>query len=246
MTTSIVGGSMTSAQQGRTDSSGASVLLIEDERELSDEVRLELEGEGYSVRVAYNVEDGLRAARSGWAEVLVVDRMLSGGDGLSIVEALREDGDLTPVLVISALSSVDERIIGLKAGGDDYLVKPFDTRELSARVAALFRRGSVSRAVRLKAGDLEMDLVDRTVRCMGRSVDLLPREFKLLEYFMRRPGQIVTRAMLLEDVWNFKFMAQTNVVDVHIGNVRRKLDPTGKRKFIVNVRAVGFKLDADN
>ncbi len=246
MTTSIVGGSMTSAQQDRTDSCGASVLLIEDERELSDEVRLELEGEGYSVRVAYNVEDGLRAARSGWAAVLVVDRMLSGGDGLSIIEALRKDGDLTPVLVISALSSVDERISGLKAGGDDYLVKPFDTRELSARVAALFRRGSVSRAIRLKVGDLEMDRVDRTVRCSGRSIELLPQEFKLVEYFMRRPGQIVSRAMLLEDVWNFKFMGPTNVVDVYIGNVRRKLDPTGKRKFIINVRAVGFKLDADN
>ncbi len=245
MTTSIVDGSTTSAQQNRTDSCGASVLLIEDERELSDEVRLELEAAGYSVRVAYNVDDGLQAARSGWAAVLVVDRMLSGGDGLSIIEALRKDGDLTPVLVISALSSVDERISGLKAGGDDYLVKPFDTRELSARVAALFRRGSVSRAIRLKVGDLEMDLVDRTVRCSGRSVELLPQEFKLVEYFMRRPGQIVTRAMLLEDVWNFKFTGPTNVVDVHIGNVRRKLDPTGKRKFIVNVRALGFKLDAD-
>ncbi len=229
-----------------TGSPSATVLLIEDEPELADEVRLELEAAGYSVRVAYTVDEGLRAARSGWASVLVVDRMLRGGDGLSIIEALRKDGDRTPVLVISALSSVDERISGLKAGGDDYLIKPFDTRELSARVAALLRRGNDSRAIRLKVGDLEIDLVDRTVTCAGRRVELLPREFKLLEYFMRRPGQIATRAMLLEDVWNFKFMAQTNVVDVHIGNVRRKLDPTGKRKFIVNVRAVGFKLDADN
>ncbi len=244
MANSIVDGSGASGPQHRAAPRGTSVLLIEDEPELSDEVRLELEAAGYSVRVAYNVDDGLLAARSGWASVLVVDRMLSGGDGLSIIETLRNDGDRTPVLVISALSSVDERISGLKAGGDDYLIKPFDTRELSARVAALLRRGSDSRVIRLKVGDLEMDLVDRTVHCSGRSVELLPREFKLLEYFMRRPGQIVTRAMLLEDVWNFKFMAQTNVVDVHIGNVRRKLDPTGKRKFIVNVRAVGFKLDA--
>ncbi len=246
MANSIVDGSGASGAQHRAAPRETSVLLIEDEPELSDEVRLELEAAGYSVRVAYNVDDGLLAARSGWASVLVVDRMLSGGDGLSIIETLRNDGDRTPVLVISALSTVDERISGLKAGGDDYLIKPFDTRELSARVAALLRRGSNSRAIRLKVGDLEMDLVDRTLRCAGRSVELLPREFKLLEYFMRRPGQIVTRAMLLEDVWNFKFMAQTNVVDVHIGNVRRKLDPTGKRKFIVNVRAVGFKLDADN
>ncbi len=246
MTNSIVDGSGASAPPNQTNSRGTSVLLVEDEPELSDEVRLELEAAGYSVQVAYSVEDGLRAARSGWASVLVIDRMLGAGDGLSIIEALRGEGNSTPVLVISALSSVDERISGLKAGGDDYLIKPFDTRELSARVAALLRRGSNSRVIRLKVGDLDMDLVDRTVRCMGRSVDLLPREFKLLEYFMRRPGQIVTRAMLLEDVWNFKFMAQTNVVDVHIGNVRRKLDPAGKRKFIVNVRAVGFKLDADN
>ena len=152
-------------------------------------------------------KNGLLAARSGWAEVLVVDRMLSGGDGLSIIEALRKDGDLTPVLVISALSSVDERIIGLKAGGDDYLVKPFDARELSARVAALFRRGSVSRAIRLKAGDSGNGPGRSHRALLGRAVDLLPQEFKLLEYFMRRPGQIVTRAMLLEDVWNFKFMA---------------------------------------
>ena len=192
------------------------------------------------------MEDGLEAARSGWASVLVVDRMLHGNDGLSIIEALRSEGNATPVLVISALSSVDERINGLKAGGDDYLVKPFDVRELTARVEALLRRRGDARATRLRAGDLEMDLVERTVRCAGRSVDLLPREFKLLEYFMRRPGQIVTRSMMLEDVWNFKFMAQTNVVDVQIGNLRRKLDPTGSRKFIVNVRAVGFKLNVDD
>jgi two-component system, OmpR family, response regulator len=222
-----------------------SVLLIEDDAELAEEVRLELEAAGLFVKVASSVEDGLREARSGWASVLVVDRMLTGHDGLSIIEALRKNGDSTPALVISGLSSVDERITGLKAGGDDYLVKPFDVRELRARVEALLRRGGDSRATRLKVGALEMGLVDRAARCAGRPVELLPREFKLLEYFMRRPGQIVTRAMLLEDVWNFKFMAQTNVVDVQIGNLRRKLDPTGERKYIVNVRAVGFRLDAE-
>ena len=221
------------------------MLLIEDEPDLADEVRLELEASGHAVRVASSVEEGLRLARSGWAAVLVVDRMLNGVDGLSIVETLRREGDATPVLVTSALSSVDERIGGLRAGGDDYLVKPFDVRELSARIAALLRRGADARATRLKVGLLEMDLVDRKVRCAGRLVDLVPREFQLLEYFMHRPGQIVTRSMLLEDVWNFKFMAQTNVVDVQIGNLRRKLDPTMQRKFIVNVRAVGFRLDAD-
>jgi two-component system, OmpR family, response regulator len=224
---------------------GAPVLVIEDERELAEEIRLELEANGYRVKTSETVDDALRAARSG-AAVLVIDRMLRGEDGLSIIEALRAEGNATPALVISALSSVDERINGLKAGGDDYLVKPFDIRELTARVEALLRRGGDPRLTRLRVGALEMDLVERAVRCDGKPVDLLPREFTLLEYFMRRPGQIVTRAMLLEDVWNFKFMAQTNVVDVQIGNLRRKLDPTGARRFIVNIRAVGFKLNADS
>ncbi len=220
------------------------IVVVEDERELAEEIRLELQASGHSVHLSETVDDGLKAARSG-AAVLVIDRMLHGEDGLSIIEALRGEGNATPALVISALSSVDERINGLKAGGDDYLVKPFDIRELTARVEALLRRGADKRQTRLQVGALEMDLVERTVQCDGKPVDLLPREFTLLEYFMRRPGQIVTRAMLLEDVWNFKFMAQTNVVDVQIGNLRRKLDPSGGRRFIVNIRAVGFKLNAD-
>jgi len=220
------------------------ILVVEDERDLAEEIRLELQASGHPVQLSETVDDGLRIARSG-AAVLVIDRMLNGEDGLAIIETLRAEGNATPALVISALSSVDERINGLKAGGDDYLIKPFDIRELTARVEALMRRGGDARQTRLQVGPLEMDLVDRTVHCDGKLVDLLPREFALLEYFMRRPGQIVTRAMLLEDVWNFKFMAQTNVVDVQIGNLRRKLDPTGVRRFIVNIRAVGFKLNAD-
>ncbi len=245
MSMSVTPGPETSTVAPMNRARNGRVLLIEDETELAGEVRLELEAAGHSVRVAHTLEDGLAAARSGWASLLLVDRMLNGADGLSIVEALREDGDSTPVLVISALSSVDERIIGLKAGGDDYLVKPFDIRELSARVEALLRRGAETRATQLKVGVLEMDLIDHAVRCAGRPVDLVRREFKLLEYFMRHADQIVTRTMLLTDVWNFKFMAPTNVVDVHLGSLRRKLDPTGKRNYIVNVRSVGFKLDAD-
>jgi len=220
------------------------ILVVEDERDLAEEIRLELLASGHPVQLSETVDDGLRIARSG-AAVLVIDRMLHGEDGLSIIETLRAEGNATPALVISALSSVDERINGLKAGGDDYLIKPFDIRELTARVEALMRRGGDPRQTRLQVGPLEMDLVDRTTHCDGKPIDLLPREFALLEYFMRRPGQIVTRAMLLEDVWNFKFMAETNVVDVQIGNLRRKLDPTGVRRFIVNIRAVGFKLNAD-
>src|ERR1700729_3363857 len=223
---------------------GAPVLVVEDERDLPGEIRLQLGGRGHRGDLPETVDDGLRAARLG-AGVLIIDRMLQGQDGLSIIEALRAEGNATPALVISALSSVDDRITGLKAGGDDYLVKPFDIRELSARVEALLRRGHDTRLTRLQVGPLEMDLVDRSVRCDSKAVDLLPREFTLLEYFMRRPGQVVTRAMLLEDVWNFNFMAQTNVVDVQIGNLRRKLDPAGARRFIVNIRAVGFKLNVD-
>jgi len=222
------------------------VLVIEDEHDLAEEIRFELQASGHEVELAETREEGLRAARAGGAAVLVMDRMLRGEDGLTILEALRQEGNLTPVLVISALSSVDDRIRGLKAGGDDYLVKPFELRELSARVEALSRRAADARATRLRAGPLEMDLVDRTVRRSDRPVDLLPREFKLLEYFMRRPNQIVTRAMLLEDVWHFKFLPQTNVVDVHISNLRRKIDQGGARRLIVNVRATGFKLHVDD
>ena len=231
---------------GPASARNQSVLVVEDERDLAAEIRHELERAGLLVQVAHNCEGGLARARAGEASAIVVDRMLDGEDGLSIVETLRREGVATPVLVISALSSVDERIEGLRAGGDDYLVKPFDIRELSARVDVLLRRGSETRATRLRVGVMEMDLIDHVVTCAGRPVDLVPREFKLLEYFMRHPDQIVTRAMLLTDVWNFKFMAPTNVVDVHLGSLRRKLDPTGKRNYIVNVRSVGFRLDADD
>jgi two-component system OmpR family response regulator len=221
------------------------VLVVEDERDLAEEIRLELQVSGHMAELSETVDDALRAARAG-AAVLVIDRMLHGEDGLSIIETLRREGNTTPALVISGLSSVDERINGLKAGGDDYLVKRFDIRELTARVEALLRRGRDGRLTRLQVGGLEIDLVERAVWSYGNPVDLLPREFALLEYFMRRPGQIVTRAMLLEDVWNLKFMAPTNVVDVQIGNLRRKLDPAGARRLIVNIRGVGFKLNADS
>jgi two-component system OmpR family response regulator len=221
---------------------GRSVLVVEDEPGLAEEIQHELAANGYSVELATTAEDGLKAARNSNAGVLVVDRMLNGDDGLSIITALREEGSAVPALIISGLSSVDDRIAGLKAGGDDYLIKPFEIRELSARVEALLRRGGDPRATKLLAGPLAMDLVDRRVHCDGRPIDLLPREFRLLEYFMRRPNQVVTRAMLLEDVWNYKFVPQTNVVDVHIGNLRRKLDGGDDRKLIVNVRAAGFRL----
>ncbi len=224
----------------------APILLVEDERDLADEILRTLQGDGHPVEYAETLEKGLSAARRGEAAVLIVDRMLAGEDGLSLVETLRGEGNPVPVLLISAHSAVDDRIAGLKAGGDDYLIKPFALRELSARVEALLRRGETSRATRLKVGPLELDLVEREARRDGERVELLPREFRLLEYFMRRPGQIVTRAMLLEDVWHYKFLPQTNVVDVHIGNLRRKLDAGDGRRFILNVRAAGFKLHVED
>ena len=226
--------------------SGSLVLVIENDRELAEEIRLDLEADGHTVQVAKTLTDGLQAAHSGDVAVLVIDRLLDGENGLSIIETLRGEGKWTPALAISELTSVDERIAGLKSGCDDYLVKPFDVRELTARVEALMRRGGDVGVIRLRVGDLEMDLIDRTVRYEGRLVDLVPREFQLLEYFMRRPGQTVTRAMLLEDVWNFQPPAYTNIVDVQVGNLRRKLDPTGDRRVIVSVRSVGFKLNAEH
>ena len=205
-----------------------------------------MEARGHTVHIAETMAEGLRAARSGDVAALIIDRLMDGENGLSIIETLRSEGKWTPALVISGLASVDERIAGLRSGCDDYLVKPFDVRELTARVEALLRRGGDVGVVRLRVSDLEMDLIERTVRFEGRLVDLVPREFKLLEYFMRRPGETVTRAMLLEDVWNFQPPAYTNVVDVQVGNLRRKLDPTGNRRVIVSVRSVGFKLNADH
>ena len=223
-----------------------SILVIEDEQGLAEEIRAALTGAGCGVIVASDFETGLAEARTRSVAALVVDRMLHGHDGLALIETIRREGDTAPVLVVSALSSVDDRIRGLKAGGDDYLVKPFALSELVARVEALLRRGETARGARLRVGALEVDFVERTVWRDGEPVELLPREFKLLAYFMRRPGQLVTRQMLLEDVWNYKFNPQTNVVDVHIGNLRRKLDKGDGRRFIVNLRSEGFRLDADS
>ncbi len=231
-------------EEQRKPGSGGLVLIIENDRELAEEIRLDLEAGGHAVHVAGTSTEGLRAARAGDVAALVIDRLLDGENGLSIIETLRGEGNSTPALVLGGLTSVDERIAGLKAGCY-YLAKPFNVRELTARVEFLLRVGRDLGLVRLRVGDLEMDLIDRTVRYEGRLVDLVPREFKLLEYFMRRPNQTVTRAMLLEDVWNFQPPAYTNVVDVQIGNLRRKLDPTGNRRVIVSVRSVGFKLNAE-
>jgi two-component system OmpR family response regulator len=170
--------------------------------------------------------------------------MLPGLDGLSVIETLRHENIMTPVLVLSALSAVNERIRGLRAGGDDYLAKPFALGELAARLEALLRRPVAARETILRVGPLELDLLDRTARRSHRDLDLLPREFRLLDYMMRREGQVLTRAMLLEQVWNYRFVPQTNLVDVHIGRLRRKLDGPDEQPMILSVRGVGFMLHA--
>jgi two-component system OmpR family response regulator len=222
----------------------ARLLLIEDDKEMAEEIRAELGHHGFDVDWAGNGIDGLDKARAGAAEIMVVDRMLPGMDGLAIIEALRHEGRRTPVLVLSALGGVDDRVRGLRAGGDDYLTKPFATVELVARLEALLRRPSESRDTVLRVGPLELDLIERTVKRGEREIELLPREFRLLEYMMRRKDQMLTRAMLLEEVWNYKFVPQTNLVDVHMGRLRRKVDEPNEPPMIHNVRGVGFILRA--
>lgn len=224
--------------------SAKTILLVEDEHEMANEIKLELDRLGYLVR-AVSIIEAADAARVGAAAMMIMDRMVFGEDSLKTLEVLRKDGIKIPVLMISALSSIDERIRGLKAGGDDYLTKPFAMTELAARVEALLRRLDDLRTTKLHAGDLEMDLIEQTVHRGGAKIDLLPREFKLLEYFLRHPGQVVTRAMLLQDVWHYHFSLETNVVDVHISNLRKKIDIRGGSSLITNIRGAGFMLNAN-
>ncbi len=221
---------------------GRRVLLVEDDVRIAQEVEAELSGRGYLVSHAGSGPDGLDQAMGGAFDVLVLDRMLPGLDGLAVLARLRAEGVRTPVLVLSALSAVDDRVVGLKAGGDDYLAKPFAMEELAARLEALLRRPAETRETVLRAGPVEMDLLARQARRDGRSLELLPREFRLLEYMVRRPNQVLTRDMLLEDVWHYRFIPQTNLVDVHIGKLRRKLDPPDQAPLIQSIRGAGFVL----
>jgi two-component system, OmpR family, response regulator len=226
----------TSAGSGKP----ARILLVEDDTALAGEAGAELVSLGYDVVKVTTAEAGLDEVLRSSFDLLVLDRMLPGLDGLSMIERLRARGRFMPVLVVSALDAVDDRVRGLKAGGDDYLTKPFALVELAARVEALLRRPAEPRETTLRNGDLELDLLARTLRRRGELVDLLPREFRLLAYFMHRPGQLVTRDMLLEDVWHYRFLPQTNLVDVHLGKLRRKIDLPGEPSLIQNVRGAGF------
>src|SRR6516164_9378556 len=188
------------------------------------------------------IEDDAETAREIVAEL--VDRLLPGVDGLTIIEVARQERVCKPVLVLSALGAVDDRVRGLRAGGDDYLTKPFAILELVARIEALLRRPAENRDTVLRVGPLELDLLSRTAKRGDRAIDLLPREFRLLEYMMRRKDQLLTRAMLFEEVWNYKFVPHSNLVDVHMGRLRRKVDATNEQPMIHSIRSEGFILRA--
>jgi two-component system OmpR family response regulator len=220
------------------------ILIMEDDVEAAAAMARGLTEGGFEPVHAADGEIGLGLARQGGFDVLIIDRMMPKLNGVQVVETLRREGDPTPVLFLSALGEVDDRISGLKAGGDDYLVKPYAFAELIARVEALTRRretGAV--ATTLKVGDLEMNLIDRSVRRAGVEIDLQPREFQLLEFLMRHAGQSVTRTMLLEKVWEYHFDPQTNVIDVHVSRLRAKIDKGFDRAMLQTVRGAGYRLE---
>ncbi len=219
------------------------VLLIEDDRDAATWLVRGLKESGHLVDHAADGEHGLALAQEGVHDVLIVDRMLPKLDGLSVIRSLRAEGSTTPVLILSALSDVDERVRGLRAGGDDYLAKPYSFSELLARVEGLSRRNTGSAPeTRLKACDLELDLLTRDVTRAGKEIPLQPREFKLLEYLMRHAGHIVTRTMLLENVWDYHFDPQTNVIDVHVSRLRSKIDKGFDEPILQTVRGAGYMI----
>jgi two-component system, OmpR family, response regulator len=222
------------------------ILLVEDNERVAQFVRKGLTEEGHVVDYADNGRDGLFFAASGRYDVMILDRMLPEGvDGLGIVEALRRTDNKTPILILSALAAVDDRIRGLRAGGDDYLIKPFALGELSARLEALVRRSQgAGIQTMLTVADLQVNLLSQRVTRAGKPIALQPREFKLLEYLMRHADQVVTRAMLLENVWEHHFEPQTNVIDVHVSRLRQKIDEGFGRRLLHTVRSVGYRLGA--
>jgi len=223
------------------------ILVVEDDKDVAGFVTRGLRETGHVVEHADNGRDGLFLAVSEAFDAIILDRMLPGGiDGVKILETLRGQKNDTPVLILSALADVDERVRGLKAGGDDYLTKPFAFAELLARIEALGRRGKNDGPMtKLVIDDLELDLLSRQVRRAGQKVDLQPREFRLLEYLMRHAGQVVTRTMLLEGVWDYHFDPQTNVIDVHVSRLRQKVDKPFPKPLIHTVRNAGYMLNAE-
>jgi two-component system OmpR family response regulator len=221
------------------------ILVVEDDREVARFIERGLKEAGHTVDLASDGRDGLFLAMSEPYQAVVLDRMLPHVDGLAILRALRGSSIDTPVLILSALGDVDDRVSGLRAGGDDYLVKPFAVSELVARLEVLQRRGSANTSgpiTVLRVADLEMDLLKRSVKRAGSKVDLQPKEFQLLEFLMRHADQVVTRTMLLEGVWDYHFDPRTNVIDVHISNLRAKIDRGTTQPLLHTVRGSGYRL----
>jgi two-component system OmpR family response regulator len=224
------------------------ILVIEDDTQAAQYLTKGLRESGFVVDHAPDGPQGLFLATSETYDAMIVDRMLPGMDGLLIVETIRRNGNHTPVLFLSAMGQVDDRVRGLRAGGDDYLTKPYAFTELLARLEALLRRGAAPAAAQteLQIGDLRMDLLSRSVTRSGRKIDLQQREFQILEYLMRHSGQVVTRTMLLENVWNYHFDPQTNVIDVHISRLRQKIDRDFDVPLLQTVRGAGYCLRASD
>ena len=220
------------------------VLVIEDDAETAAEIVEDFAAAGFQVTHEADGPSGLARAQAEAFDVVTLDRMLPGLDGLALLDRLRAGGVAVPVLMLSALSSVDERIRGLRAGGDDYLAKPYSAAELRARVEVWARRPTDRDGLVLRFEDVQLDLLGRTVRRGERVLDLSPREFKLLEFLVRHSGQVVTRAMMFEQVWGYRFDPGTNLVDVHLGKLRRKVDAPGEPPLIHTVRGTGFVLRA--
>jgi two-component system, OmpR family, response regulator len=217
------------------------ILVIEDDAETAKQIADTLGTHGYQADLALHGDDGFRLGQSTPYAVMIIDRMLPAMDGIAIIQCLREAGISTPALIISALGEVDDRVRGLRAGGDDYLVKPFAFSELLARVEALARRSAtVVKETVLRVGDLELDLMSRTANRNGKVIKLLPREFQVLEYLVRNEGHVVPRTMLLEKVWDLHFEPATNIIDVYVGRVRRKVDSDQAYPLIHTIRGVGF------
>lgn len=219
------------------------ILLVEDDMEAANYLVKGLTESGHTVEHAADGERGLQMAISNAYDSMIIDRMLPRRDGLSIISELRRMGNMTPVLILSALDNVDERVTGLRAGGDDYLTKPYQLSELTARLQALTRRSNTAvQGTVLHVGDLTLDLIKHKVTRSGSNINLQPREFRLLEYLMQHTGQVVTRSMLLENVWDYHFDPQTNVIDVQISRLRSKIDKDFDSPLLHTIRGAGYKL----
>lgn len=223
------------------------ILIIEDDKETSAYLHKSLNEVGFACETTANGREGLFLATGAGFDAIILDRMLPELDGLSILKSLRVAGITTPVLMLTAMAAVDERVRGLRAGADDYLIKPFSFDELNARVETLLRRPQEMREqTRLSCADLQLDLIARAAKRGERSIELLPREYQMLEFLLRRKGRVVTRTMLLEGLWEFQFDPQTNVIDVHISRLRKKVDLENERPLIRTVRGSGYMMAADD